>query len=365
MTPLKKILLDEIAATGPIRLEDFMHRALADPAHGYYMQRRPFGQSGKDGGDFITAPEISQMFGELVGAWLADLWQRMGQPSPFCLAELGPGRGTLMADILRAAAVLPDFLTAAQVHFVETSEQLRAAQKRSVPQAHWHDDTTTLPALPSLLVANEFFDALPIQQYRKNKKDWSPIMVTAEGEELKYVDGDGEPAPFSEALLACLPTDIADDAIIETSAGSEKAMQSISSHLAMHGGAALLIDYGHASPACGDSFQAMRGHGYVDPLAAPGLADLTAHVNFSLLAHIARAHGLRSTPITRQGHFLEALGLSLRAQQLMQLSPGREMEIQAERHRLAAPQEMGDLFKVLAVAHSDMPPMAGFLPENG
>ena len=364
MTPLKEILLAEINANGPISLAGYMQRALADPAHGYYMQRRPFGRQGEDGGDFITAPEVSQMFGELIGAWLADLWQRMGAPDRFCLAELGPGRGTLMADILRAAAVLPAFGDAAEVHFVETSKALRAAQKQAVPQAHWHDDVSTLPTLPCLLVANEFFDALPIDQYKKTASGWVPILVSAENDDLVFCDGAEIDAPFSENLTACLPQDLPRGTIVECAPAVETAMTHLSRHIAKNGGAALLIDYGHAEPACGDSFQAMRGHGFVDPLAAPGMADLTAHVNFPLLAHIAEAAELTSAPITEQGHFLEALGLSLRAQQLMQLSPGRDLQIQAERHRLAAPQEMGQLFKVLAVAHQDMPPLAGFLPNR-
>ena len=363
MTPLKQILLAEIAANGPMPLADYMQRALADPTHGYYMQRRPFGQAGEDGGDFITAPEVSQMFGELVGAWLADLWQRMGQPKRFCLTELGPGRGTLMADILRAASVLPDFIAAAQVHFVETSEHLRAAQRQLVPNAQWHDDISTLAPLPTLMVANEFFDALPIQQYRKQSGGWAAVQIASDGDNLMFIDGPPEHSPFSAALQHCLPTDIAEDDIVEAAPAVETAMQGISRHIATYGGGALLIDYGHAKAARGDSFQALRGHGYVDPLAEPGLADLTAHVNFPLLRHIAETAGLTASPITEQGHFLEALGLSLRAQQLMQLSPGREMDIQSERHRLAAPQEMGSLFKVLAIAHKDMPVLAGFLPE--
>jgi NADH dehydrogenase [ubiquinone] 1 alpha subcomplex assembly factor 7 len=362
MTPLKKILIEEISANGPMLLADYIARVLGDPDHGYYMQRRPFGTQNKDGGDFITAPEVSQMFGELIGTWLADLWHRMGQPSDFCLVELGPGRGTLMADILRAANVLPDFAKAAQVHFVETSPALRAAQKQVVPQAVWHNDISTLPQAPTLLIANEFFDALPVQPYRKQGDDWAPIIVTADGDNLALVDGDTTQAPFSEALTACLPDTINDGDIVESAAAVESAMHNLAQHIATHGGAALLIDYGHAKPACGDSFQAMRGHGYVDPLAEPGLADLTAHVNFPLLAHIAEATGLTAAPIIEQGLFLEALGLSLRSQQLIQLSPDCEADIESERHRLAAPQEMGSLFKVLAVAHANMPPLAGF-PE--
>lgn len=364
MTALKTAMLAEIEANGPMTLAAYMNRALADPEHGYYMQRRPFGPSGADGGDFITAPEVSQMFGELIGAWLADLWHRMGAPAKFCLAELGPGRGTLMADILRAAAVLPDFTKAAEVHFVETSPTLRATQKQAVPNAHWHDDMTGLPDLPCLLVANEFFDALPIQQFKKTASGWVPVLVGQADAGLVFIDGDETPNPFSQHLTACLPEAISVGDIVESSAMTETAMTQLCDHIETHGGAALLIDYGHAKPACGDSFQAMRGHDYVDPLAEPGLADLTAHVNFPLLAHIAESRNLVPSPIVEQGKFLEALGLSLRAQQLMQLSPGREMDIHAERHRLAAPQEMGQLFKVLSVAHRDMPPLAGFLPEK-
>ena len=363
MTALKKILIEEIAEKGPMPLADYMARALGDPDHGYYMQRRPFGVSAADGGDFITAPEVSQMFGELIGAWLADLWHRMGQAQDLCLVELGPGRGTLMADILRAANVLPDFTKAAKVHFVETSPALRAAQKQAVPHAMWHDDLSTLPKKPSLFVANEFFDALPVQQYRKQGNDWLPVMVTHKGNDLALAEGAAIAAPFSEALTACLPTQIDDGDIVESAAAAESAMQQMAQHIATHGGAALLIDYGHSKAACGDSFQAMRGHGFVDPLAEPGLADLTAHVNFPLLAHIAETAGLTAAPITAQGLFLEALGLSLRSQQLIQLSPEREADIESERHRLAAPQEMGSLFKVLAVAHADMPPLAGFPSE--
>ena len=362
MSALKSILLQEIVENGPMSLAAYMQRALTDPQHGYYMQRRPFGAPDEDGGDFITAPEVSQMFGELLGAWLADLWDRMGRPAPFCLVELGPGRGTLMADMLRAASVLPDFSTAAQVHFVEVSPALRMAQKQAVPHAQWHDDVSTLPDAPTLFVANEFFDALPVQPYRKQADGWLPVMVTSDNETLALAEGGETATPFSNALRTVLPENIDDGEIVESAAAVERTMQQLAQHIAAHGGAALLIDYGHAEPACGDSFQAMRGHGFVDPLAEPGLADLTAHVNFPLLAHIAETTGLTTAPITAQGLFLEALGLSLRSQQLIQLSPDREADIENERHRLAAPQEMGSLFKVLAVAHAEMPPLAGF-PE--
>ncbi len=361
MSPLKHILLQEIAAKGPMPLVDYMRRALTDPEHGYYMQRRPFGAPDADGGDFITAPEISQMFGELLGAWVADLWDRMGRPTPFCLAELGPGRGTLMADMLRAASVLPGFAEAAQVHFVELSPPLRAAQKQAVPDAHWHEIAAELPALPTLLVANEFIDALPIHQFKKTASGWDEVHVDAVQDALAFIEKPTMGQPLSQALQDCLPADLAVGDMVEACPDGEAAMAQLAKHIAAYGGAALLLDYGHGETACGDSFQALEGHKYSDPLAAPGRADLTAHVNFPLLAHIAQNHGLTTAPITRQGPFLEALGLSLRAQQLMQTSPGREKQINEERLRLAAPQHMGALFKVLGVAHKDMPPLAGFV----
>jgi NADH dehydrogenase [ubiquinone] 1 alpha subcomplex assembly factor 7 len=362
MSALKTILLDEIAAHGPMPLDAYMARALADPEHGYYMQRRPFGAPNAEGGDFITAPEVSQMFGELIGTWLADLWNRMGQPAPFALVELGPGRGTLMADVLRVGQVLPGFPESAQVHFVETSPALRQAQKQAVGKdvtAHWHDDITTLPAMPCLLVANEFFDALPIRQTRKTASGWQEICVGAKDKALVFAPQDIAAPRFSEAAKACLPEILENQAIVETCPQGEAAMEQLCAHIAQHGGAALLIDYGHASKACGDSFQALKEHRFVDPLEAPGMADMTAHVNFPLLAHLAEAADLDAAPVATQGAFLESLGLNMRAQQLMQSSPGRETQIQSERARLAAPDEMGTLFKVLGVAHKAMPPLAG------
>ena len=360
MSALKSILLQEIATGGPINVATYMQRALTDPLHGYYMQRRPFGAPDTDGGDFITAPEVSQIFGELIGAWLAELWDRMGRPAPCCLAELGPGRGTLMGDVLRAACVLPDFGAAAQVHFIEVSPALRAEQKQAVPQAQWHDDVTTLPALPTLSIANEFFDALPIQQFKKTASGWDEVCVDADGDRLVFSSQATHAAPLSSALQACLPSSLANGDIVEACPAGEDAMTGLSGHIATHGGAALIIDYGHAEAGAGDSFQALAKHEFVDPLDAPGMADLTAHVNFPVLAHIAQSQGLTAAPISRQGAFLEALGLNIRAQQLIQASPGREKQINEERLRLAAPQHMGELFKVLGVAHPDMPALAGF-----
>jgi NADH dehydrogenase [ubiquinone] 1 alpha subcomplex assembly factor 7 len=359
MSALRDQLIDELAQSGPMTLEAFMARALTDATHGYYVQRQPFGRAAPNGGDFTTAPEISQMFGELIGAWCADLWHRMGQPEAFCLAELGPGRGTLMADVMRAASVIPGFTKTVQVHFVEISPTLRQLQKEKLPNAHWHDDISTLPERPMIVLANEFFDALPIQQYRKDKNGWLPIMVDQREGALCFIDG----APLTEAELPtqALPSAQIGD-IVETCAAANHVMMRLSKQLATHGGAALIIDYGYAEAAAGDSFQALQKHRFVDPLAAPGMADLTAHVNFAQLQKLATQCGLTSPPICQQGAFLTALGLDIRAQSLIQSAPEKAGQIAAERDRLAAPDQMGHLFKVLAVANQDCPPLAGFAP---
>ncbi len=360
MSRLKDILLAEIASGGAMTLDAYMRRALTDPEHGYYMKRHPFGTPDADGGDFITAPEVSQMFGELLGAWVADLWTRMGAPAPFCLAELGAGRGTLMADMLRTASMVEGFTEAAQVHFVEISPSLREMQKQAVPTAFWHDDTTTLPPMPSLCLANEFFDALPIRQFKRVSDTWCEVVIRAQDNALIFDTSDAVEQPFSDAHLACLPDTIKEGSIVETCPDGEAVMAQLSAHISAHGGAALLIDYGHSEQAHGDSFQALHKHRFVDPLDAPGMADITAHVNFPLLARLAQQAGLHTTSIIEQGAFLDALGLSIRTQQLVEASPEHAAQIQSERHRLAAPQAMGSLFKVLGVAHKDTPPMAGF-----
>ncbi len=357
MSALRDQLICELETSGPIMLEAFMARALTDPTYGYYVHRQPFGRAAPSGGDFTTAPEISQMFGELIGAWCADLWHRMGQPDPFCLAELGPGRGTLMADVMRAASVLPAFSKAAEVHLVEISPSLRQKQKEKVPNAQWHDDISTLPDLPMIVLANEFFDALPIQQFRRAENGWSPIMVDQCDGALCFVDG----APIAEADLPQQALPLAQiGEIIETCAAANQVMTDLAKQLAKRGGAALIIDYGYRQAAAGDSFQALQQHQFVDPLDAPGEADLTAHVNFEQLQKIAQECGLTSPPICQQGGFLRALGLDLRAQSLMQSAPDKAGQIAAERDRLAAPDQMGNLFKVLAVASPDCPPLAGF-----
>ena len=320
---LTETLRKRIAAEGPIPVSRYMAEANAR----YYATRDPLGAAG----DFTTAPEISQMFGELAGLWLADLWLRSGRPEGAHYVELGPGRGTLAADALRAmqgAGLVP------AMHLVETSPVLRQAQAARVPGAVWHDDLSTLPAEgPLLVVANEFFDALPVEQY-----DGAGGIRTVDWRDDRFVPVGEVETESSEASLAI-------------AAG-------LSRRLAAQGGAALIVDYGHDRPGRGDTLQAVSRHAYADPFEAPGERDLTAHVDFSALA--GAAEGVRVSGPVPQGAWLDAMGLSLRAAALARAAPHRTEEFEAARHRLSAPSQMGRLFKVLAFSAQGWPEPAGF-----
>ena len=293
----------------------------------YYATRDPFGAAG----DFTTAPEISQMFGELVGLWLADLWLRSGRPDGAHYVELGPGRGTLAVDALRAmkgAGLQPD------AHLVETSPVLREAQAARLPGAAWHEDLSTLPVDgPLLVVANEFFDALPVEQVdragRVRAVDWQ----------------DGRFVPMGEVET-------------ETSPASRAIAADLSRRIAAQAGAALIVDYGHDRPGRGDTLQAVYRHAYADPFEAPGERDLTAHVDFAALA--AAASGVRVSGPVAQGAWLDAMGLPLRAAALARAAPARTEEIAAARDRLSAPAQMGRLFKILAFSAPGWQEPAGF-----
>lgn len=335
---------------GPTTLHDYMARANA----AYYGGRDPLGRAG----DFITAPEISQMFGELIGLWWADLTLRAGQGATTAYVELGPGRGTLASDALRAmaqAGLRPP------VHFVETSPALREKQSAAVPQAHWHDSIETLPDdRPLLIVANEFFDALPIRQYERTARGWRERMVEidamAASQHYRMKPGetdcaDAIPIALSDAQLG---------AIVERNPVTEEIVGALADRIARQGGALLAIDYGYEGPAVGDTLQAMADHRFVDPLEAPGTRDLTAHVDFAMLATIARIYGARPTPCVTQGDFLSALGIDARAQSLARANPAKAADVEAARHRLVAPEAMGRLFKAVALRHPDWPQPAGF-----
>jgi len=334
-----------IAVHGPIPVAHFMAAANRH----YYATRDPFGPAG----DFVTAPEISQMFGELIGAWLADLWHRAGRP-PASYVELGPGRGTLAADALRAmaaAGLTPD------VHFVETSPMLADRQRRRHPDATVHDGLETLPADKALLVvANEFFDALPVRQlvraangWRERHVAWAhPLFVpVASGPRLDEI--------LPEALRAAPP-----GSIIETSPAGAAIARTLGARLAAQGGAALIVDYGYSGPAIGETLQAVRGHAPANPFEEPGARDLTAHVDFATLAEAAAAEGAVAAGPVGQGAFLHALGIAARAERLGTASPARRAELAAAVARLTAPEQMGTLFKALALRAPAWPQPAGF-----
>ena len=354
MTALKHLLLRRIALDGPISLAAYMAECLMHPTHGYYQKQRVFGAVG----DFITAPEVSQMFGEMLGLWCADRWHAMGRPAAVNLIELGPGRGTLMADMLRATKAVPGFHDAMQVHFVEASAQLRALQAGKVPDACWHDQLADVPEGPALIVANEFFDALPIHQFEKVSGIWRERAVGANGDTLTLVH------KAASAKLAILPhatSAMHDGSILELCPMGLTIAGEIGARLTTHGGAALIIDYGYAASGPGDSFQALKAHKYCDPFDAPGSADLTAHVAFDQLAQAAKEKGAAVFGPKDQGTFLMTLGLGARAQQLAaaQDTDG-QARILGELKRLTAPAEMGTLFKVLALQYPGLPVAPGF-----
>ena len=352
MTALKTALLRQIRAQGPMTVADYMTQCLLHPQHGYYATRDPLGATG----DFTTAPELSQMFGEMLGLLMAQVWLDQGAPSPFTLAELGPGRGTLMADALRAAARVPGFHAACTLHLVEASAPLRAAQAERLgafaPQ--WHDTADTLPDQPLFLIANEFFDALPIRQFLRQGAGWAERMVGADGGTLAF--GLSPPAPL--AALAHRLDDTQDGQIVETCAPAHPIVAALSARIAAHGGFALIVDYGDWRSR-GDTLQALRAHQFDDPLAHPGDADLTAHVDFEALALAARP--LHATRLTPQGVLLEQLGITMRAQALAKtlIGPALDQHLAAHR-RLTHAREMGHLFKALGLYPPNAPAPPGF-----
>lgn len=357
MTPLQRLIRDEIAARGPMPLGRYMALCLGHPDHGYYMRKVPFGQAG----DFTTAPEISQVFGELIGLWAADLWLRAGRPARVHLVELGPGRGTLMADAWRATARVPGFHAAADIHFVEMSPVLRAEQAARLPHARWHADWASLPAdAPLLIVANEFIDALPIERLVLTDAGWAWQAVDARADgTLAFVPG--HPASADDlAPLAPLLADAAPGEVLELCPAGQAVAADIAGALARVGGAALLIDYGHATRARGDTLQALARHQFADPLVAPGEADITAHVDFQALVEAAQAAGARTLGPVTQGRFLRQLGLDVRTAQLAKANPPRAEALVMAARRLADPEEMGTLFKVLALVAPQWPTPLGF-----
>ncbi|MHA6686587.1 class I SAM-dependent methyltransferase [Mesorhizobium sp. A556] len=348
MTRLKQRIVELISALGPIPVSEYMALCLFDPRDGYYTTREPFGTEG----DFITAPEISQMFGELVAVWLYQTWQTIGCPMPVTLAEIGPGRGTLMKDMLRTLSRLdPAFTKAASFAMIETSPRLTEIQKKtlegSAATPDWYETVDALPKAPLLIVGNELFDAVPIRQFVRTQKGWRERMIGLDDEEkLAFFAG---AASLDPSLLPDGAADASQGAIVELAPARSALMTTITQRIEDNGGAGLFIDYGYLNPGVGDTLQALRQHRHEDVLASPGEADLTSHVDFAALASIARTHGL-DAHLTTQGALLVGMGLLERAGRLGAKADaaGRE-KLAQEVERLAGPQAMGELFKVLAI----------------
>ncbi|MFE0014784.1 class I SAM-dependent methyltransferase [Mesorhizobium sp. NPDC059054] len=353
MTQLKRRIIELISTAGPIPTSEYMALCLFDPEAGYYTTREPFGT----GGDFITAPEVSQMFGELVAVWLYETWRAVGSPMPVTLAEIGPGRGTLTKDMLRTLERLdPAFVAGASIALIETSPRLREKQRDglagSAASVKWHETVASLPGAPLLIVGNELFDAVPIRQFVRTSDGWRERMVGLdENGELAFFAG---AASLDPSLLPPDAESAPDGSIVEIAPARSALMQTIADQIAAHGGAGLFFDYGHLQPGVGDTLQALRSHEYEGVLASPGEADLTSHVDFSALATSARIAGLRAD-FTTQGSFLLGMGLLERAGRLgADADDATRERLSGEVERLAGPQAMGDLFKVLAVAHEDI-----------
>ena len=349
--PLAARLHAIIREAGPMPLARYMDICLNDPDHGYYATRRPIGA----GGDFTTAPEVSQMFGELIGVWCMSAWAAMGRPVRFALVEIGPGGGTLMADMLRVARSQPAFETALEPHLVETSPTLRRVQHETLARAAtWHESVDTLPNLPLVLVANELLDALPFEQCVRRASRWRQRLVGERDGHLLLVDGG----------VVALDRDGGDGEIVETAPLREAMVAQTADLIARRRGAALWIDYGSLTGGTGDTFQAVANHRPVDPFARPGEADLTSHVDFAALAHAARRHGCE-VQADAQGPFLLRMGLMERAGTLARAGgPEQRRQITHDVERLAGPSAMGELFKVLAVRSRHLPPLRGFEEET-
>lgn len=350
--PLAERLKQRIASDGPISVEAYMQACLADPDAGYYATRHPIGKDG----DFVTAPEVSQIFGELVGLWAAAIWQSMGAPKAVVVAELGPGRGTLMADALRAWQSVSGLLDAVSVVLVETSPALRAMQKTRLDGApvtlRWSERIEDLPQGPLILIANEFLDALPVRQLVRREGAWRERVV-ALGPDRGFIFAEGNPVDWVQ--------DAPDGSIFETRPGVETLVSALAARAAHAPVAALLIDYGHDTPGFGDTLQAVRRHACADLLAAQGEADLTAHVDFAALKRTAEAVGLTPYGPMPQGAFLLKLGLEARRDRLLQRATQAQREaILSGAARLVDPRQMGLLFKALALTSAGLAPPPPF-----
>ena len=355
-------LLDElkalIAHKGPITVERYMELALAHPEFGYYMNRDPFGATG----DFTTSPEISQMFGELIGLWAAEVWAKMGSPNPVKFIELGPGRGTLMSDALRAARIVPEFRAALEVWLLETSPALASIQHELLLDAGvaiaWAQTLKEIPEGPSIVIGNEFLDALPVRQFVRTSGQWRERVVRLDETGGLAFDVAPEAEPYIRGVAR-------EGEVLEVNPAGHRFMFELGARLVRGTGAALLIDYGHTVTGIGDTLQALRAHRYVEALAMPGECDLTAHVDFAAMARSAAATGAAVYGPIDQGDFLRGIGIDLRTKALAdRAGPERAEELGQARNRLVGKGkgEMGALFKVMAIANRGLAAPPGFHP---
>lgn len=345
----------QIAQDGPISVAEYFTRCLHDPRDGYYATRPALGESG----DFLTAPGVSQMFGEMIGLWLLETWNRMGRPAPVRLVEMGPGDGTLMSDILRAARLMPEFLAAADLWLVEVSPPLRAVQAErlagAAPAPRWADRLEAVPAgAPLLLVANEVLDCLPAHQFVKTQSGWAERVVGLDEQGqlafgLRALSSGKFPPPSQDEDLPL-------GALVESSPAQAALGSEIGHRVARDGGAALLIDYGRDAPGPGDTLQALKAHVKVSPLTEPGQADLTVWADFPAVAAAAREAGAKAGPILPQGAFLQALGIEARGQALAASRPDQADKLDRQLDRLIGAAQMGSLFKVACLFAPDLSP---------
>ncbi len=354
MNPLERHIRELIAAQGPISLAAFMNLALQHPEHGYYRRRDPVGRNG----DFITAPEVSQLFGEMIGLWCADTWRQMGEPDAFNLVELGPGNGTLMADALRGTARISGFQRGLRLGLLESNSVLQARQSEKLAAYHPShlDNLDEIEPLPILIIANEFFDALPVRQFEKDFRGWTERMVTILDDRLAFVL-----RPLTDAEFNLIPPDFHEavpGTCFEFCPQAQALMRDLARRVGVQGGAALIVDYGYASPSLRPTVQAVSKHQHADVLDRPGEIDLTAHVDFAALVKAARTEKASVYGPIGQGDFLRALGIELRADALRRAAPGKVQDIDSGLKRLTS--DMGELFKVIAVAQSSIINPAGF-----
>ncbi|BAM92162.1 hypothetical protein S58_61880 [Bradyrhizobium oligotrophicum S58] len=363
-SPLHTEIKRLIKASGPMPVWRYMELCLMHPEHGYYISRDPLGREG----DFTTAPEVSQMFGELLGLWAASIWKATGSPQQFRLIEIGPGRGTMMSDALRALRVLPPLYQTISVHMVEVNPVLREKQKATLTglrNVTWHDSFDEVPEGPSVIFANEYFDVLPIHQMIRRETGWHERVVELDEEENFVYGAAADPTPGFELLLPPLVRAAPAGAIFEWRPNTQ--MMALAKRLRDQRGAAVVIDYGHVRSDVGDTFQAIARHSFADPLKTPGLADITAHVDFDALARTAEAVGARVHGPVTQGEFLQRLGIETRALTLMQkASPEVSADIASGLKRLTGGGRggMGSLFKVLGVSDPAIPVLAGISDEH-